>query len=88
VRGTPRTLEAEMPGEDIAQRIVATASGWHADVIVMGTHGRRGVSRLMLGSVAERVLRRARCPVLLVPASVAALPTSPAFNTQPEKELT
>jgi len=39
----------------------------------MGTHGRRGVRRLMLGSVAERVLRLARCPVLLVPLRAAAL---------------
>jgi nucleotide-binding universal stress UspA family protein len=37
-----------------------------ADLIVMGTHGRRGVSRLLLGSVAEQVARTAPCPVLLV----------------------
>jgi len=37
-----------------------------ADLIVMGTHGRRGVSRLVLGSVAEDVVRRAPCPVLTV----------------------
>lgn len=37
-----------------------------ADLIVMGTHGRRGVKRLLLGSVAESVVRTAPCPVLLV----------------------
>lgn len=47
--------------------IVATASEQRADLIVMGTHGRRGVRRLILGSVAEGVLRDAQCPVLVVP---------------------
>jgi nucleotide-binding universal stress UspA family protein len=37
-----------------------------ADLIVMGTHGRRGVNHLMVGSVAERVVRTAHCPVLTV----------------------
>ena len=43
-----------------------------ASLIVMGTHGRSGLERLMLGSVAEKVLRKARCPVLTVPAPAAA----------------
>ena len=38
-----------------------------ADLIVMGTHGRSGLSRVLLGSVAERVLRQASCPVMTVP---------------------
>lgn len=38
-----------------------------ADLVVMGTHGRTGLRRLLLGSVAERVVRRAQCPVLTVP---------------------
>ena len=42
----------------------------HADIIVIGTHGRSGVSRLLLGSVAERVVRTAPCPVLTVHADV------------------
>ena len=46
--------------------IPATAVELGADLIVMGTHGRRGFSRLMLGSVAESVARTASCPVLLV----------------------
>lgn len=46
--------------------IPAAAVELGADLIVMGTHGRRGISRLMLGSVAESVARTASCPVLLV----------------------
>jgi nucleotide-binding universal stress UspA family protein len=71
VKGAPRSVEVELGAEDIAQCIERVATDWHADLIVMGTHGRRGVRRLVLGSVAERVLRYARCPVLLVPARAA-----------------
>ncbi|WP_343676813.1 universal stress protein [Paraburkholderia heleia] len=73
VTGTPRTAEVELGAEDIAECIERIAADWHADLIVMGTHGRRGVRRLMLGSVAERVLRLARRPVLLVPLRAAVL---------------
>lgn len=46
--------------------ILEEAAKWHADLIVLGTHGRRGVDRLLLGSDAERVLRTSPVPVLLV----------------------
>ena len=46
--------------------ILAAAHENEADLIVMGTHGRRGFDRLMIGSVAERVIRYANCPVLTV----------------------
>jgi len=46
--------------------ILSFAQAEKADVIVMGTHGRRGFDRLMLGSVTDRVMRRAPCPVLAV----------------------
>ncbi|MFX1674918.1 universal stress protein [Paraburkholderia sp. A2WS-5] len=72
VKGAPRTAEVELGVEDIAQCIERVAAEWGADLIVMGTHGRRGVRRLVLGSVAERVLRSACRPVLLVPARAAA----------------
>jgi nucleotide-binding universal stress UspA family protein len=51
-----------------------------ADLIVMGTHGRSGFNRFMLGSVAERVLRASEIPVLTVPPSAARLPRSPEFK--------
>jgi nucleotide-binding universal stress UspA family protein len=52
-----------------AAAIVDTAVRLSADLIMMATHGRSGLSHLFLGSVAERVLRGARCPVLTLPAT-------------------
>ena len=52
----------------VADQIVREASRFRADVIVMGTHGRRGFGRLVMGSDAESVLRESRVPVLLVKA--------------------
>jgi nucleotide-binding universal stress UspA family protein len=49
-----------------ADAIVRAARSKHADVIVMGTHGRTGFSRLLMGSVAQRVVGTAPCPVLTV----------------------
>jgi nucleotide-binding universal stress UspA family protein len=49
-----------------ADQVLAAASEWDADVIVIGTHGRSGVSRLVLGSTAESVVRHAPCPVLVI----------------------
>ena len=48
------------------EEIIATAAREHADLIVMGTQGRSGLDRALLGSVAERVIRLAPCPVLAV----------------------
>jgi nucleotide-binding universal stress UspA family protein len=57
-------------------RICALAEQEHVDLIVMSSHGRTGLSRLMLGSVAENVLRHALCPVLIVKQSSSALGNS------------
>ncbi|MFC7019119.1 MULTISPECIES: universal stress protein [Haloarcula] len=51
---------------DPAQRIVSYADEIDADLIVSGTHGRSGVERRLIGSVAERLVRQARCPVMTV----------------------
>jgi len=51
--------------------VVAAAKDWRADLIVIGTHGRRGVGRMMMGSDAEQILRLAPVPVLLVRAAEA-----------------
>src|SRR5690348_3995238 len=51
-----------------AREILATARAWRAGLIVIGTRGRRGLERVLLGSTAEAVVRRAQCPVLCVGA--------------------
>lgn len=56
----------EKIGAHPADEIVAQARQWPADLIVLGTHGRRGLKRLAMGSDAELVLRHAPTPVLLV----------------------
>ena len=52
----------------VKQRVLDEALAWKADLIVIGTHGRRGPSRLVLGSSAEGIMRGAAVPVLLVRA--------------------
>ena len=51
-----------------ASEIVRTAKEWPADMIVIGSHGRHGIQRALLGSVAEEVMRHAPCPVLVIRA--------------------
>lgn len=48
------------------EQIVHLANGLNMDLIVLGTYGRRGAERILIGSVAERVIEYARCPVLVV----------------------
>jgi nucleotide-binding universal stress UspA family protein len=64
VRGFARTIDAY--GESIASVLRRTAAECGADLIVMGTRGRHGLKRTLLGSVAESTLRTADVPVLLV----------------------
>ena len=58
--------EITVVDDDARDAILKAARAVHADLIVIGTHGRRGLQRVLLGSVAEDVLRRAPCPVLAV----------------------
>jgi len=58
--------EIEIPGPRVAEVIVAEAEKWPADLIIIGSHGRRGVSRLLLGSVAENVTRISLAPVMII----------------------
>ena len=58
------TIDTLRPG--VSEAIASDAEAWGADLIVIGTHGRRGLRRLVLGSVAEGVARAASVPVLLV----------------------
>jgi nucleotide-binding universal stress UspA family protein len=61
-----RLAETDVPGQRIAERIVFEADAWPADLLVLGTHGRRGAERLMRGSVVTGVERRSDIPVLIV----------------------
>lgn len=63
--GTVR-VEHRLEEGNAAQRILEVAAETEANLIVMGTHGRTGLARLLVGSVAEQVLRKAPCPVLTV----------------------
>ncbi|HEX6245060.1 MAG TPA: universal stress protein [Polyangiales bacterium] len=53
------------------REIVRAADAWNAELILIGTHGRKGFAHLFLGSVAERVVRSAHCPVITVPCHAA-----------------
>jgi nucleotide-binding universal stress UspA family protein len=54
---------------DVPGTIVEQADGWPADLIMIGSHGRGGLSRLLRGSVSDTVAHRAKCPVEIVPIS-------------------
>jgi nucleotide-binding universal stress UspA family protein len=60
---------------DPASEIVRIAGEEAAQMIVLGTHGRTGMTRLLMGSVAEAIVRRAPCPVLVYRETAAALAT-------------
>lgn len=57
-----RFIPVGKPAEEIAK----AGQEWKADIIVIGSHGRTGIKRLLLGSVAESVMHHAHCPVLVV----------------------
>lgn len=64
-------------GGSAAREIIAYAQANHIDLIVMSTHGRGGVAHLLLGSVAERVVRTATCPVLTTRGVATARESAP-----------
>ena len=77
---SPRATAVAEPGDPQAT-IIDQALSKKADLIVMGTHGRRGFKRFLLGSVTEAVLREGPCPVLTVPLHAsAALPRAVTFK--------
>ena len=60
-------IETETPTQNVAEAIAQEASRWPAELLVMGTHGRRGFQRFTLGSVTEKTARLCTEPLLLVP---------------------
>jgi nucleotide-binding universal stress UspA family protein len=71
-------VQMEVVEGNTVGEILATAERLPSDLLVMGTHGRSGFERLVLGSATEKVLRKAACPVLSVPRDMKdAVPTAP-----------
>ena len=66
VKAETRLLEIEKLGRRVPDMIAQEADAWPADLIVIGTHGRHGFNHLLMGSVAEGVVRIATKPVLLI----------------------
>jgi len=74
---------------DPAAEVLVEAAEWQAELVVVGTHGRRGIPRLLLGSVAQTVLRRAAMSVLVIPPAAAPRPAAaamPVVEPRPEPE--
>jgi universal stress protein A len=71
--GTLRRVEVVEVGKDVAEKIVQYAKAKKIDLIVMATHGRSGLRHLWLGSIVEKVLRSAPCPVLALRPTPAQL---------------
>ncbi len=65
--GFPIETLVYTPSKEVYQGIIEFAETNKADLIVMSTHGRTGVGHFLLGSIAERVIRQAPCPVMVVP---------------------
>jgi nucleotide-binding universal stress UspA family protein len=77
VAGAPLKVRSRVVEGSPAARIVDVAAEEGADLVVVGTHGRTGLDRAFIGSVADRVLRTAKCPVLTVQAlPVGTTPTT------------
>jgi nucleotide-binding universal stress UspA family protein len=83
LRAVPVIRKSDAPAEEI----VRYARDEHIDLIIMGTHGRKAVAHLLMGSVAERVVRTAPCPVLTVrhPEHEFVLPDTEVSHDRSEK---
>jgi nucleotide-binding universal stress UspA family protein len=70
LRGAGFKVDTAVEVGDIRESIIDFAAAWGADLIVVGSHGQRGIQRFLLGSVAEFVARHAQCSVEIVRAPV------------------
>jgi nucleotide-binding universal stress UspA family protein len=78
-------MEYVLEDGDPAKQIVHAAQEHKCDLIVMGTHGRTGLNRLLLGSVAEEVVRKAPCAVLIMKPPQAGV--LPSWDRSPEEAV-
>jgi nucleotide-binding universal stress UspA family protein len=74
-------LEHRLEEGFAASEILRVADEIHCDLIVLGTHGRTGLGRLLMGSVAEQVVRKAQCPVLTVKGPMSEPAAAPGAAT-------
>ena len=75
--GLPRDVDLHLSvqeAEHVHDEILGQLAATHADLLVLGTHGRSGFQRLFLGSVTEKVIRQAPCPTLVVPPRAPDVP--------------
>lgn len=66
LRSSGFKAETDVQIGDVTMNILDTATEWHADLIVLGAHGKRNIQKLLMGSVAQSVARQAKCSVLIV----------------------
>lgn len=69
--GTDVTIEEYIGEGKPSDEIINQAAAWKANLIIMGTHGRTGLMHMILGSVAENVIRHATIPVMVIPSKTA-----------------
>lgn len=60
------TVLVDQLGSHLAETVAAEAKAWDASLVVVGTHGRKGIGRMLLGSGAEQIIRLSTCPVLVL----------------------
>jgi universal stress protein A len=75
-------VEYLLAEDDPVEAIIQVASDRHCDLIVLGSHGRQGLQRVLSGSIAEQVMRRAPCPVLVVKLPTNHPPSIPSDATE------
>lgn len=81
------TADARVLEGDAEEEIRIRAAAWEADLVVLGTHGRGGFERLLLGSVALDVIRRGPSSVLVIPPDTAVREKTPALMAEPAPAL-
>jgi len=77
-------LECDVRDGDAAEEILKTIKDRHCDLIVLGTHGRSGLLRMLVGSVAETILREAPCPVMTIKTTVPESSATESADTEPD----
>ena len=60
------TVLVDRLGAHLAETVAGQATEWNASLIVVGTHGRKGIGRILMGSGAEQIIRLSTCPVLVI----------------------